>query len=40
MNDNIIKFRPKKYGVDYHREEMERCDAGISVLCSPMASRG
>jgi len=27
MTDNIIKFRPKKYGVDYHREEMERCDA-------------
>jgi hypothetical protein len=24
---NVIEFRPKKYGVDYHREEMERCGA-------------
>ncbi len=27
MSANIINFRPKKYGVDYHREEMERCGA-------------
>jgi hypothetical protein len=24
---NVINFRPKKYGCDYHREEMERCGA-------------
>jgi hypothetical protein len=24
---NIIQFRPRKYGIDYHREEMERCGA-------------
>jgi hypothetical protein len=24
---NVINFRPKKYGFDYHREEMERCGA-------------
>jgi hypothetical protein len=25
--NNVIAFCPKKYGVDYHREEMERCGA-------------
>jgi hypothetical protein len=23
MSTNIINFRPKQYGLDYHREEME-----------------
>jgi hypothetical protein len=27
MSGNIVNFRPKKYGVDYHREKMERCGA-------------
>jgi hypothetical protein len=36
MSDNVIDFRPKKFGVDYHREEMERCDAKYinHLLCN------
>lgn len=36
MSDNMISFRPKKYGVDHHREEMERRGAEYvdRLLCT------
>jgi hypothetical protein len=36
MSDNIIPFPQKKYGMDYHREEMERRGAGYvdHLLCN------